>query len=77
MLGKIIARGLFEPAGIPFNKDIIMLACFLLTLFAGAGVISFNALLDRKKKTKPEPVKSTPAVTAEVVTEKPKENPPS
>ena len=79
MLGKIIARGVFQPTGVPFNKDIIILACFLLTLFAGAGVISFDALLDKKKKVKPEPVKSTPAastVTAEVVTDKPKENPP-
>lgn len=47
---KIISRGLFPTEGIPFNKDIIFFACFMLTLFAGAGIISFDALLDRRKK---------------------------
>lgn len=35
---------------LPFNFDWVFLACTLTTLFAGAGVISFDALLDRKKK---------------------------
>ncbi len=47
---KILSRGIFPSDGIPFNKDIIFLACFLLTLFAGAGMMSFDALLDKKKK---------------------------
>jgi uncharacterized membrane protein YphA (DoxX/SURF4 family) len=76
MLGKIIARGIFPSQGIPFNKDVIFFACFLLTLFAGAGVISFDAMLDKKKKTvKVEPTK-TNVVSAEVVTEAPKQTPP-
>lgn len=74
---KIFSRGLFYSEGIPFNKEMIFFACFLATLFTGAGMISFDALLDRKKK-KPvhthQPVTAT--VTAEVITEeKPKESP--
>jgi len=66
---KIFSRGLFPSEGIPFNKDIILFACFVLTLFAGAGRISFDILLDRKKKVvKAEP--KTNVVTAEVITEK-------
>lgn len=65
---KIASRGLFPTDGIPFNKDLLFLACFLMTLFAGAGVISFDVFLDRKKKKviieEPKPV-----VTAEVVSE--------
>lgn len=49
-LVKIIAHGFFPGSGMPFNKDIIILMCFVLTIFAGAGMISFDALLDRKKK---------------------------
>ena len=76
-LSKILARGFFPSEGIPFNKDVIFLACFLFTLFAGAGILSFDALLD-KKKTKSITVTSKPnIVTAEVITEPLKENPPS
>ena len=75
---KIAYRGLFPTEGIPFNKDMIFLACFLTTLFAGAGVFSFDALLDRKKKTK---AYGPSVVTAEVVSEPVKEsiqeNPPA
>lgn len=46
---KILSHGVVQ-TGVPFNKDIIFLMCFLLTLFAGAGMISFDAILDRKKK---------------------------
>jgi putative oxidoreductase len=35
---------------LPFNYDWVFLACTLTTLFAGAGTLSFDALLDRKKK---------------------------
>jgi uncharacterized membrane protein YphA (DoxX/SURF4 family) len=72
---KIASRGLFPTPGIPFNKDMIFFACFVLTLFAGAGVVSFDAFLDKKKKK----VKVEPAVvTAEVVTgAKTEENPPA
>ena len=76
-LCKIFARGFFISQGIPFNKDIIFLACFLLTIFAGAGILSFDALLDKKKpKTVSVPAKQN-IVTAEVITEPLKENPPS
>ena len=69
-LVKISSRGFFPTEGIPFNKDILFFVCFVTTLFAGAGLISFDALLDKRKKkqTVIEPIK--PAVlTAEVITE--------
>ena len=75
---KIISRGLFPSEGIPFNKDVIFLACFLLVLFAGAGMMSFDALLDKKKKTVAPVINSSPPVpeienknivTAEVISE--------
>lgn len=68
---KIFARGLFPTLGTPFNKDLIIFSCFVLTLFAGAGKISFDVFLDKKKKKAPTgPI----TVTAEVVTEsKPEE----
>jgi uncharacterized membrane protein YphA (DoxX/SURF4 family) len=73
---KIISRGLFpSPGNVPFNKDMIMLGCFLLTMFAGAGKISFDVFLDKKKKKVIQP---TATVTAEVVTEtKPDDKPAS
>ena len=37
-------------AEIPFTYNIVFLACTICTMFAGAGLISFDALLDRKKK---------------------------
>jgi uncharacterized membrane protein YphA (DoxX/SURF4 family) len=82
-LAKILVRGIFPTEGIPINKDLIFFACFLLTLFAGAGVISFDALLDKKKKTVAVSSAKTGVVTAEVVSETPKavvptaENPPA
>ncbi|MFI5145299.1 MAG: DoxX family protein, partial [Ignavibacteria bacterium] len=81
-LAKVLTRGLFPTEGIPFNKDLLFFACFLLTLFAGAGVISFDALLDKKKKTAVISPQKTNAVTAEVVSQAPetgtaKENPPA
>ncbi len=69
-LVKIFSRGLFPTEGIPFNKDMLFFVCFVTTLFAGAGMMSFDALLDKRKKkhTAIEPIK--PAVlTAEVITE--------
>jgi len=74
---KIASRGLFPTPGIPFNKDFVFLACFVLTLFAGAGFISFDAFLDKKKKkVKEEPQAKKPVVvTAEVVTETKPEEP--
>ncbi len=71
-LAKILTRGIFPTEGIPFNKDFIFLACFLLTLFAGAGVISFDALLDKKKKSVTIATQKTNVVTAEVVVDSPK-----
>lgn len=77
---KIASRGLFPTEGIPFNKDLLFFVCFLVTLFAGAGLFSFDALLDRKKKKNlpTEPTKNT-VVTAEIITdskEEIKEDPP-
>lgn len=67
---KILSRGLFPTDGIPFNKDIIFLVCFLMTLFAGAGVISFDVFLDKKKKRVVDVEEHPKAVvTAEVVSE--------
>ncbi|MCI0450081.1 MAG: hypothetical protein L0Y79_09915 [Chlorobi bacterium] len=68
---KIVIRGLFPTEGIPFNKDLIFLACFLTTLFAGAGVISFDVFLDRRKKKVKADETKTAAITAEVITEQP------
>ena len=65
---KVFARGFIVSEGIPFNKDLIFFFCFLLTLFSGAGLISFDAFLDRKKKT--AATEKQVKVTAEVVTEK-------
>lgn len=75
---KIVSRGLFPTDGIPFNKDLVFFACFILTLFAGAGVLSFDALLDRRKKTiKPVEIKPTDqknvTVTAEIISDTPAE----
>ncbi len=72
---KMASRGLFPTEGIPFNKDMLFLVCFLTTLFAGAGIISFDALLDRrKKKNVIEPIdknnlSETKTITAEVIVE--------
>jgi uncharacterized membrane protein YphA (DoxX/SURF4 family) len=70
---KILSRGLFPTSGIPFNKDVFLLVCFLMTLFAGAGVISFDIFLDKKKKRQVQPEEPPKnVVTAEVVSETPK-----
>lgn len=34
---------------LPFSYNLVFLACTLATLISGAGIISFDALLDRKK----------------------------
>ncbi len=34
---------------LPFSYNIVFLSCALATMFTGAGLISFDALLDRKK----------------------------
>jgi uncharacterized membrane protein YphA (DoxX/SURF4 family) len=68
---KVFSRGLFPTEGIPFNKDLIFFACFALTLFAGAGVISFDALLDRRKKKVIVPTETkNVTVTAEIISDK-------
>jgi uncharacterized membrane protein YphA (DoxX/SURF4 family) len=74
---KIISGGMLIGGGIPFTKDLIILACFVLTIFAGSGVISFDALLDRKKKKiTPGDSKNT-TITAEIISEPATENVPS
>jgi uncharacterized membrane protein YphA (DoxX/SURF4 family) len=69
MIFKIAVRGIFPTPGVPFNKDIIFLAGFLTTLFAGAGIISFDAFLDRKKKVKvvPAAVEKKEVIKTEIV----------
>lgn len=65
---KIASRGFFPSEGIPFNKDMLFLVCFLTTLFAGAGIISFDALLDRrKKKNVIEPVDKSSVTGSKVI----------
>ncbi|MGA2668244.1 MAG: hypothetical protein ABSF32_04940 [Ignavibacteria bacterium] len=71
---KILLRGIILPDGAPFNKEIIFFFCFITTLFAGAGVISFDVFLVKKKKKvkeEPKPPESVPAPA--VVVEPPKE----
>jgi uncharacterized membrane protein YphA (DoxX/SURF4 family) len=72
---KIASRGLFPTAGIPFNKDLIFFVCFATTLFAGAGIISFDAFLDKRKKKQSqiEPVKNA-VITTEIITDNKEEN---
>lgn len=36
---------------LPYSYNFVILACSIATMFMGAGLISFDALLDRKKKT--------------------------
>jgi len=67
---KILSKGLFPTEGVPFNKDIIFFVCFLLTLFAGAGIVSFDVFLDKKKKRIVEVEEPPKAVeTTEVVSD--------
>jgi uncharacterized membrane protein YphA (DoxX/SURF4 family) len=66
---KILSRGIFISNTIPFNKDLIFLACFILTFFSGAGVISFDYFLDKKKKPKEIQSQKTATVTAEIITD--------
>lgn len=42
-------------AEIPFTYNWVFLACTICTMFSGAGIFSFDALLDKKKKTVPIP----------------------
>jgi len=64
---KIIGNGIFPGYGLPFNKDIIFLVCFITTFFAGAGLFSFDALLDKKKKKTTEPKEVN--VKAEIISD--------
>ena len=74
---KILVKGLILHDGTPFNKELIFLFCFITTLFAGAGVVSFDVFLDRKKKVVKEETKPPDAVPApQVVTEPPKDTAP-
>ncbi len=42
-------------AEIPFTYNWVFLACTICTMFSGAGLISFDALLDKKKRVVPVP----------------------
>lgn len=52
-------------AEIPFTYNWVFLACTLCTMFSGAGMISFDALLDKKKKTISMPPHIPPVVVEE------------
>ncbi len=47
-------------AELPFSYNLVFLACTLATLISGAGIISFDALLDRKKKDRIVKVENEP-----------------
>jgi uncharacterized membrane protein YphA (DoxX/SURF4 family) len=71
---KILSRGLILHDGTPFNRELIFLICFITTLFAGAGVVSFDVFLDKKKKkVKEEPKPLEPVPVPAVVSEPPKD----
>ncbi len=42
---------------LPFSYNIIFLLCFIATMFTGAGLISFDALGDKKEKEEKIPVR--------------------
>lgn len=46
-------------AEIPFTYNWVFIACTIGTMFSGAGLISFDAMLDRKKKTVSIPIPPT------------------
>jgi uncharacterized membrane protein YphA (DoxX/SURF4 family) len=76
-LAKIILKGFVLHNGAPFNTEVIFFFCFITTLFAGAGVVSFDVLLDKKKKiVKEEPKPPAAVPLPEPVAEPPKETPP-
>lgn len=50
IVGILATTGVSDPV-LPFSYNFIFLACTISTIFSGAGVISFDALLDRKKKS--------------------------
>jgi uncharacterized membrane protein YphA (DoxX/SURF4 family) len=53
-------------AEIPFTYNWVFLACTICTMFSGAGIISFDALLDRKKKVIPSvPIPPPPVIVEE------------
>ena len=51
----LVTQGAGHPE-LPFSYNIVFLACAVAMMFTGAGLISFDALLDRNKKL---PVTST------------------
>ena len=56
-IGSLIVSGVIPVSDIPysippFSYNFVILACTIMTLFSGAGVISFDVFLDKKKKKK-------------------------
>ena len=56
-IGSLIVSGAIPVSDIPysippFSYNFVILACTIMTLFSGAGVISFDVFLDKKKKKK-------------------------
>lgn len=56
-IGSLIASGVIPASGLPydippFSYNFVILACTITTLFSGAGVLSFDVFLDKKKKKK-------------------------
>lgn len=64
----VLGTGHYE---LPFSYNFIILACSVSTLFTGAGLISFDALADRKKVPDKNPVqeKETHKVITGVIKE--------
>lgn len=52
-------------AEIPFTYNWVFLACTICTMFSGAGIFSFDALLDRKKQIVPSIPIPPPVVVEE------------
>lgn len=68
IVGILATAGVGDPV-LPFSYNFIFLACTISTIFSGAGLISFDALIDRKKKPKRD-VNVTYNVTSPAVEEK-------
>ena len=49
-IGMLSVTPTVEMSTLPFSRNWIILACTICTLFSGAGVISFDVFLDKKKR---------------------------
>lgn len=65
IVGILATNGAGDPV-LPFSYNFVFLACTISTIFSGAGILSFDALIDRKKKPARD-VNITPAVVEQKV----------